>query len=221
MKKSKPRARRRRAPAPGSLRVQAWLHAGIWPLRQTLTRELLLLEQGHLTWSAEGQRLDGFRPARSQLGPAGAANLEDLIAVHAPELAPLCEAQEQSIAQVITAAGVAQVQLVEREIKDALARSGQRKPVDPRLLPGLAAAVINRSIGHDISIDRSTLDAVRPHLEAIPRVGALAAVDQAHARLVAATQALSAALDETSATLCDAYDLPPAPLAEPALHHHR
>lgn len=214
--------RPRRKPAPGSLRVAAWLHSAIWPLREALGRELAFLEHGHLTWSAGTQTLAGFRPARSQLTAAGRANLDDLIACHAPELAAAIDAQEAAIAATVRAAASAQLELLSGPIRDALERARQRKRVDDAFLPDLAQEVVNRTVGHTVRLDRAIVDAIRPALEAIPRHGALAAVDAAHARLVEATAALAAALDDLRGALCDAYDLPPAPIHEPAAHHgHR
>ncbi|MBL8620424.1 MAG: hypothetical protein JNK64_03945 [Myxococcales bacterium] len=212
--------RRRTKPklAPGSLRVQAWLHSAIWPLREALARELHLLEHGHLTWSASLQTLAGFRPARVQLSRASRVNLDDLIAIRAPELVEAIEAQEQAIAGAVRAAAVAQAQLMAGEIQGALDRSRQRKRIEERFVPDLAEEVINRTVGHKVGIERSVIDAIRPFLEAIPRTGALAAVDAAHAELVGATQRLASALDALRGALCDAYDLPPAPIVEPAPH---
>lgn len=203
---------------PGSLRVRAWLHSAIWPLREALARELHLLEHGHLTWAANHQVLAGFRPARAQLGAAGRANLDDLIAVHAPALAAIIDAQEQAIADTTRAAALAQAQLVANEVPAAIDRARQRRRVEDRFVPELAEEVINRTVGHRVALDRSVLDALRPVLEAIPRTGGLADVDAGHARLVDATQALAAALDDHRAELCNRYDLPPAPLVEPAPH---
>ena len=66
-----------------------------------------------------------------------------------------------------------------------------------------------------ITPDR-VLDALRPHLDAIPRTGPLAEVPAAHAALVTATQRLADVLDGLRAALCDQFDLPPAPAVEPA-----
>ena len=214
-----PKRRTRPKPGPGSLRVQGWLHSAMWPLREALARELHLLEHGHLTWSASQQQLVGFRPARSQLTSAGRANLDDLITAHAPALAATIAAQEEAISATIRAAAVAQAQLFAGEIQSALERSRQRKRIEDRFLPELAEEVINRALGRQVAIDRTVIEAIRPFLDAIPRAGALAAVDAAHERLVDATQALAAALDKLRTELCDTYDLPPAPIVDAAGHH--
>ena len=63
--------------------------------------------------------------------------------------------------------------------------------------------MINRALGRQVAIDRTVIEAIRPFLDAIPRAGALAAVDAAHERLVDATQAL-AEPDALAATVASA-----------------
>jgi hypothetical protein len=219
----KPSARQKPRLARGSLRAQAWLHSALWPLHEALTVEVALLEAGNLTWRHAHARLEDVREAAAYLAAPGRVNLADLVAVGAPELeAPLAH-HAAAVQRLAAAAAQAQAALVVGAVRDAVSQAGPRwKHADATLVAAVAEDVVNNALDREVLGHESDLwHAVRPMLAGVRHDGRLAGLEAARGEALEAARALLAALNETRARLCDAYDLPPAPIVVHTVPDHQ
>lgn len=196
----------------GSLRVQGWLYTVLWPLHEALVRELHHLDAGDATWRHASERLEGVRTPAMHLDAAGRVNLEDLIAVDAPDLRTAIDHCVAAQARLADAARHTHGELV-REVRDAVTHSKRRlHNGDEQAVDTIAEDLVNNTLEREIvGPEARMIDGLHDQLSHL-RNGRHAALDTACREAAESTRALLAAVDATRARLCDRYDLPPAPV---------
>lgn len=204
--------RRRPTIGRGSLRVQGWLYTVLWPLHEALVRDLHHLDAGDATWRHATERLEGIRGPAMHLDAAGRVNLEDLIAIDAPDLRVAIDQCLAAQARLTDAARRAHGELV-HEVRGAVTHSRRRvRDGDERAVETIAEDLVNKTLEREIAGPEARLvDALRdqlPHL----RNGHQPALDTACRETAEASRALLGVVDAIRARLCDRYDLPPAPV---------
>jgi hypothetical protein len=205
------RVRRARVarPARGSRRVQTWLHGVLWPLHESLSRALGHLTRGDATWRPGAARLEGLHEAAACLGGAGRTNLDDLLAHDGAHLRPALERHATAIGVLLTASAEAQ-RTYEALVRQVAARDRHTRDPDDGDVAAVAAALVNATI--DLSSGPGLLDRLQRDLPAL-RAARPPALDAACRDALVATDALLAEIEALRRTLCDTYDLAPAPVA--------
>ncbi len=206
---SRPRRKPRRSYEHGSLRVQGWLYSALWPLREEMVGAITHLERGDATWRHGSAHLEWLRDPRHHLGAAGRVNLDDLITVHGGQLGNLLEHYAASLAALVTAATDAQV-VFERVVRQ-ISRERRIRDAGDDVVGAVAADLVNDNLDGNQGGEGALIMALRDELPRL-RAARPPRLDDAYREAAAAASALLAEIDDVRRELCDACDLPPAPI---------
>jgi hypothetical protein len=187
----------------------------LWPLHEDLSRAREHLGRGDATWRHAAGRPEGLHDVASCLGAAARANLDDLLARDGAPLRPAIVRHAAAITALSTAAREAQA-TYEALVRQAAGHDRHARHVDDAGIAALAADLVNATVESTAGPEAALLDDLRRELPAV-RAARPTALDAAFREALAATDALLEAIDALRGTLCDTYDLPPAP---PTLHVH-
>ncbi len=201
----KPRKRYERS----SLRVQGWLYSALWPLREDLTAALVHLERSDATWRHGSARLEWLRDPTAHLGPAGHANLDDLLAVHGGGVGPGLVRYAATLVELVAAAADAQV-VFERVVRQ-ISRERRVRDGGDDVIGAVAADLVNENLDDNAGAEGALLAALRDELPRL-RASRPARLDAAYHDATVAAAALLTEVDSVRRELCDACDLPPAPI---------
>ncbi len=222
------------APArPASRRAEAWVHAVLNPLIDTLPTEIALLERGNITFSCDTKGLRYMRRIEGTLTAPARHVLRDFLRANHDAEEPV-RTHDVAVERLTIAARTAYETLSESEtfrdaIQALLARAEQATPpapagaaqprvqIDPeQLVRALAEFVVNRR--GEVSDCESTFatiwDRERDRLLAYRVGGAFARCDEATTVLCEAARRLHRWLQDKSFALCERYDIAAAPLGE-------
>jgi hypothetical protein len=189
--------------------VQGWLYSALWPLREEMAAAVPHLERGDATWRHGSAHLEWLRDPRHHLGAAGRVNLDDLITIHGGELGHRLEHYAASLAALAAAATDAQG-VFERVVKQ-ISRERRLRDSSDDVVGAVAADLVNDNLDGNRGAEGVLIAALRDELPRL-RASRPARLDDAYREAAATAAALLAEIDDVRRELCDACDLPPAPI---------
>ncbi len=212
-------------PEKGSDRPRAWLYGVLNPLVEALAREKELLARGNLTWRHRTGRPEFLATPEQYLNVSGRANLRDLLRFY-PDVAAQIQRHDELLQDAVAAAKVVYDELMSSPDFDqhAMLAASEWKLAfpeeaqfwsSPAQLKGLAAERIINEIdevpGH--YVDSSFWSIAKQGLARFSTGAAMLELKRRRALLAADTDDLLRTLNALQDTICDEYDLPPAPFS--------